>query len=81
MPGNIRKAEHFVAFLKRFVEYLKVTRGILIPWFITCSSLVSEDSDACSTCGGGNTAIIPTAFEGYYIYRTQATKVEHMSES
>lgn len=26
VPGNIRKAEHFVAFLKRFVEYLKVSR-------------------------------------------------------
>ena len=25
IPGNIRKAEHFVAFLKRFVEYLKVS--------------------------------------------------------
>jgi DNA excision repair protein ERCC-2 len=24
IPGNIRKAEHFVAFLRRFVEYLKV---------------------------------------------------------
>lgn len=24
MPGNIRRAEHFVAFLKRFIEYLKV---------------------------------------------------------
>lgn len=24
VPGNIRKAEHFVAFLSRFVEYLKV---------------------------------------------------------
>jgi DNA excision repair protein ERCC-2 len=24
VPGNIRKAEHFVSFLKRFVEYLKV---------------------------------------------------------
>lgn len=24
IPGNIRKAEHFVAFLKRFVEYMKV---------------------------------------------------------
>jgi len=23
IPGNIRKAEHFVAFLKRFVEYLR----------------------------------------------------------
>lgn len=25
IPGNIRKAEHFVAFLKRFIEYLKVS--------------------------------------------------------
>jgi DNA excision repair protein ERCC-2 len=25
IPGNIRKAEHFVAFLKRLVEYLKVS--------------------------------------------------------
>ena len=23
MPGNIRNAEHFIAFLRRFVEYLK----------------------------------------------------------
>jgi len=25
VPGNIRRAEHFVAFLKRFIEYLKVS--------------------------------------------------------
>ena len=31
IPGNIRKAEHFVAFLKRFVEYLKVRS--LLPLF------------------------------------------------
>jgi DNA excision repair protein ERCC-2 len=24
VPGNIRRAEHFITFLKRFVEYLKV---------------------------------------------------------
>src|SRR5262245_53661829 len=30
IPGNIRKAEHFVAFLKRFVEYLKVS-CFLVP--------------------------------------------------
>lgn len=29
IPGNIRKAEHFVAFLKRFVEYLKVCMLLL----------------------------------------------------
>lgn len=30
IPGNIRKAEHFVAFLKRFVEYLKVRRPFVV---------------------------------------------------
>lgn len=31
IPGNIRKAEHFVAFLKRLVEYLKVSPLCSIP--------------------------------------------------
>lgn len=26
VPGNIRRAEHFVAFLKRFVEYMKARK-------------------------------------------------------
>lgn len=29
IPGNIRRAEHFTAFLARFVEYLKV--GCKLP--------------------------------------------------
>ncbi|CCJ29560.1 unnamed protein product [Pneumocystis jirovecii] len=29
IPGNIRKAEHFVAFLKRFVEYMKTRMKVL----------------------------------------------------
>ncbi|KAG1894495.1 uncharacterized protein F5891DRAFT_1255187 [Suillus fuscotomentosus] len=29
VPGNIRKAEHFVAFLKRFMEYLKTSMHVL----------------------------------------------------
>lgn len=29
VPGNIRRAEHFVAFLKRFVEYLKTRMKVL----------------------------------------------------
>jgi DNA excision repair protein ERCC-2 len=29
VPGNIRKAEHFVAFLRRFVEYLKTRLRVL----------------------------------------------------
>ncbi|KAI8868408.1 DNA repair helicase [Ramicandelaber brevisporus] len=29
VPGNIRKADHFVAFLKRFVEYLKMRLRVM----------------------------------------------------
>lgn len=28
VPGNIRRADHFVAFLKRFIEYLKVRQRV-----------------------------------------------------
>lgn len=28
VPGNIRKAEHFIAFLRRLVEYLKVRQSM-----------------------------------------------------
>merc|ERR1712137_38204 len=29
VPGNIRRAEHFVAFLKRFIEYLKIRMRVV----------------------------------------------------
>lgn len=29
IPGNIRRAEHFVAFLKRFIEYLRIKMKVL----------------------------------------------------
>lgn len=29
VPGNIRRAEHFIAFLKRFIEYLKTRMKVL----------------------------------------------------
>lgn len=29
VPGNIRRAEHFISFLKRFIEYLKVRMKVL----------------------------------------------------
>ncbi|RKP03358.1 hypothetical protein CXG81DRAFT_24013 [Caulochytrium protostelioides] len=38
IPGNIRRAEHFVAFLQRFVEYLKTRMRVL--------HVVSENSNA-----------------------------------
>jgi DNA excision repair protein ERCC-2 len=39
VPGNVRKAEHFVAFLKRFIEYLKVCNKIAgCRLQLTCSA-------------------------------------------
>jgi DNA excision repair protein ERCC-2 len=29
VPGNIRRAEHFVAFLRRFIEYLKTRMRVM----------------------------------------------------
>lgn len=29
VPGNIRRAEHFIAFLRRFIEYLKTRMRVL----------------------------------------------------
>lgn len=56
IPGNIRKAEHFVAFLKRFVEYLKVRMNR----YRACSHADDRrDSDACLTCRRRNAAFFP----------------------
>lgn len=50
VPGNIRRAEHFAAFLARFVEYLKVRlcahSAIMLgaEWMVTrpvCGSFMS----------------------------------------
>ncbi|KAB8294149.1 hypothetical protein EYC80_009592 [Monilinia laxa] len=37
VPGNIRRAEHFVTFLKRFIEYLKVCKAM--AWGETVANL------------------------------------------
>jgi hypothetical protein len=52
VPGNIRKAEHFVAFLKRLVEYLKVSPLYSISHSgptPTCANF-RLDSYACPAC-------------------------------
>lgn len=40
VPGNIRKAEHFVAFLKRFIEYLKIKLKSRHVYSETCLSFM-----------------------------------------
>lgn len=63
VPGNIRKAEHFIAFLKRFIEYLKV----MIPWNQQ-AGLTFTDEDARVACRSRDTSIIPGSFKGNNVY-------------
>jgi hypothetical protein len=68
IPGNIRKAEHFVAFLKRFVEYLKVF------FFFLSTVLPSEitddpsDTNARVACCRRNPTVISPASQGHHIH-------------
>lgn len=70
VPGNIRKAEHFIAFLKRFIEYLKV----MIPWNQQ-AGLTFADEDARVACCSRDTSIIPGPFKGNNVYRATASQV------
>lgn len=73
VPGNIRKAEHFVAFLKRFVEYLKV--AISSYWLSLFSQPNSLDSYASFARCSGNAAIVFTTSQGYHVHRTKTVTV------
>lgn len=77
IPGNIRKAEHFIAFLKRFIEYLKVSylgrsRG---------SQADQSDENESPSCRGRDTAVLPGPLEGDHIHRAQATQVSSCPKS
>lgn len=65
VPGNIRKAEHFIAFLKRFIEYLKVGCSDC------CSSIETDEADenAGSARCGRNAAVFPRSPEGDNLHR------------
>ena len=67
VPGNIRKAEHFVAFLKRLVEYLKVSPLYSIsPSGATAD--VRLDSYACAACCRRDAALFSPTFERYHLH-------------
>lgn len=67
IPGNIRKAEHFIAFLKRFIEYLKVR-------LINEGSQLISDSNEGITCRCRNASVVFGPPEGNYIYREKAAQ-------
>ena len=73
VPGNIRKAEHFVAFLKRFVEYLKVKFTWLKKLHFTY--LFYLDKDESLACSCRNAFIISSAFKRYNIHRKKTIEV------
>jgi Helical and beta-bridge domain len=70
VPGNIRKAEHFVAFLKRLVEYLKVSplysisRSGATP---ICTN-ARPDPYACAACCRRDAALFSPTFERYHLH-------------
>jgi DNA excision repair protein ERCC-2 len=66
IPGNIRKAEHFVAFLKRFIEYMKVRNFRAL--------LMIDTHEGAARCGR-DASIFPGASEGDYFHREAAPKV------
>jgi DNA excision repair protein ERCC-2 len=72
VPGNIRRAEHFVAFLKRFVEYLKVFGRISIAPTV---SNIFLDQNESSPGHFRNTSLFPRPFERVYIHREEASTI------
>ena len=70
IPGNIRKAEHFVAFLKRLVEYLKVSPSCFISrsGATPICANVRVDSYACTTCCRRDAALFSPTFERHHLH-------------
>ena len=66
IPGNIRRAEHFVAFLKRFVEYLKVETSCCISLDLRLTMV--GDTYESTSCHIRDTSVVPAASEGTYLY-------------
>lgn len=64
IPGNIRKAEHFVAFLTRLVEYLKVADFKFSIIHLTKTDW-KEDAHESAPCCCRDPAFFLTAPEGY----------------
>jgi DNA excision repair protein ERCC-2 len=72
VPGNIRRAEHFVAFLKRFIEYLKVrmaTPTCCGPDLLNCPS----DAYESTASHFGDTALLLGTLEGVHFHRQEAS--------
>jgi hypothetical protein len=70
IPGNIRKADHFVAFLKRLVEYLKVSPLYSISRSgatLVCAN-VRLDSYACAACCRRDAALFSPTFKRYHLH-------------
>lgn len=67
VPGNIRRAEHFVAFLKRFVEYLKVNLHIVASTRPQTDSVFADTYES-SPCNIRDASVVPTASERSDLY-------------
>ena len=80
MPGNIRKAEFFVAFMRRFNEYLKARThlsgcGFLYLTTPTSRFLLSADQTACAARCLGDPDLLPAAHPADSLHGQEATAV------
>lgn len=66
VPGNIRRAEHFVAFLKRFIEYLKVRTGLSNTCANTLTLATDENESPPSHLR--DASILPFSPQGAYFH-------------
>lgn len=85
VPGNIRRAEHFTAFLARFVEYLKVRPRSLLSSLVVSllrggqstdrvdRGLTDEDASPSRRCR--DAAVVLATSQGHYLYREEAAQV------
>jgi DNA excision repair protein ERCC-2 len=70
VPGNIRRAEHFVSFLKRFIEYLKVCFGTAAG-----ANTNRSDPNESPSCHIRDTTIVLDPLERTDIHREKAAQV------
>ena len=71
MPGNIRRAEHFIAFLRRFNEYLKV-HVVCVCVAVKCRGIsgdhVTSESASREARGLGDPPVLPATHSADHLY-------------
>ena len=73
MPGNIRQAEHFLGFMRRFNQYMKVKNTDLM-WVSNWSCDMPDSATSPASCGG-DPNLLPPACPADCLHRQEAPQV------